>query len=644
MKKSSILYLIFFIFCSFSLKAQKAEVLSANKKYESYAYIDAIKSYERIVENGYKSADLYQKLGNSYFFNAELDKAAKWYKALIELKADVDPEYYFRYANCLRSIGKLAEANKMLEIYNKKSTSNKGALYIKDVNYLDKIEANSNRYKIKDAGINTRYSDYGSAFYGDSLLVFTSARDTNGLVKKKHTWTNQAFTQLYKVKLTDSTFNTGQPTNFSIKSPARINEASAVFTKDGNTMYFTRNNFINGKKGEDKHHTTLIKLYRATLVNGDWKEIVELPFNSDEYSTAHPALSPDQKTLYFVSDMPGTLGNSDIFKVAIQTDGTYGTPINLGAIINTPGRETFPWLSDENEMYFSSDTHSGLGGLDVFVAKIDDKGTFEEVQNLGRDINSPRDDFAYLINTKTRYGFFSSNRERGNGYDDIYQFFETKRLSPILCGYITDLATGLILPNAKVILYNDLHQPLDSAFADKEGYYEFKVKNSKTYTVTAQKEEYNTNGKTITIPKYELKNRLDIPLEKSKCKIVVGTDLAKCFGITMIYFDLDKSNIRPDAAVDLSKILDVLREFPTLKIDIRSHTDSRASFKYNEALSDRRAKSTRTWLIKQGIDPGRLTAKGFGEYRLVNRCADDVPCSEEEHQQNRRSEFIVVSI
>lgn len=626
--------------------AQRSEIAKADKKYDGYAFIDAIKSYERIVEKGYKSPDLYEKIANSYFYNAQLAQAAKWYGELIAAKPDTDPEYYFRYANCLRSIGEMDRANKMLKIYTERATTNKGELYIKDVNYLQKIDANSNRYKVKNAEINTQLADFGSAFYRDSSLVFTSSRNTSGADKKKHSWTNQLFTQLYEAKLYGDSLKTGTVTVFSKNINSKLNEASAIFTKDGKTMYFTRNNYLNGKKGKDKTNTVLLKLYKATLKNNEWGNIVELPFNSDDYSTAHPALSPDEKTLYFVSDMPGTLGASDIFKVSISQDGQYGTPTNLGPLINTAGRETFPFVSDENDIYFSSDTHSGLGGLDIFVSQIDpDDGSYCEVQNLGRDVNSPKDDFAYLINTKTRYGFFSSNREQGKGYDDIYQFYEHKKIAkPLLSGFIVDANTNKKIPEAKVLLYDHNHKLIDSMLSDNEGHYQFNVKNNKSYTVTAQKEEYNINGRSITIPRFEMDNKLDIPLEKNKCKMKVGGDLALCFNITQIYFDLDKSNIRPDAAIDLAKILQVLTEYPTMKIDIRSHTDSRATFKYNEALSDRRAKSTRNWLISKGINANRLTAKGYGEYRLVNRCADDVPCSEEEHQQNRRSEFIITQL
>ncbi|WP_348825100.1 OmpA family protein [Flavobacterium aestuarii] len=649
MKNITALYLAILNIFALSTYAQQGKIARADKKYDKYAYIDAIKTYERVAQKGYESPDMYQKIGNAYFFNSELGEATKWYQKLFAFEKDIDPEYYYRYAYCLKSAGQNEKAMEMLKIYNEKTgNKGKGEFYAKEVNYLDKIKANSGRYKIKDAGINTKYSDYGSSFYNESKLVFATSRDTGGLGQRKHSWNDQYFTNLYESNLTGDSLTPEKAVKFSKSVKSRFHEASAIFTKDGKTMYFTRNNYLDGKKGKDESKVTLIKIYKATFDNNDWTAISELPFNSNNYRTAHPSLSPDEKTLYFVSDMPGGFGESDIYKVSINTDGSYGNPVNLGNIINTPGKETFPYVTDENEIYFASDTHAGLGGLDIFVSKINPDGTFDEVQNVGADVNSPKDDFAYLINTKNRIGFFSSNRDGGKGYDDIYQFLETKRLTPKckpeLNGIVTDLITGLPVSNAKITLYNDLHKSINTTETDDKGYYSFVVDGEKTFSTRAEKMDYNTTEKTIAIKADDCKTQLDLFLEKALCKVSVGDDLGKCFGIKWIYFDLDKSNIRPEAALDLAKILDVMAQYPNMKIDIRSHTDSRASFKYNDGLSDRRAKSTKEWLVKNGINPDRLSYKGYGETQLVNNCSDGVKCSEEQHQQNRRSEFIITAL
>lgn len=648
MKSITVLSLTILHIFSLSSYAQKGKIVRAEKKYENYAYIDAIKTYEKVVQKGYASPDIYQKIANSYYFNAKLDEANTWYEKLFATKSDLDAEYYYRYAYCLKSVGQNEKAKEMLKIYNEKTDNQgKGEYYSREINYLDKIKANSGRYKIKDAGINTKYTDFGSSFYADKL-VFTTSRDTGGLGQRRHTWSDQYFTNLYESNLVGDSLIAQQPEKFSRKVKSKFHEASAIFSKDGKTMYFTRNNYLKGKKGKDGNRVTLIKIYKANFENEDWTNITELPFNSNNYSTAHPSLSPDEKTLYFVSNMPGTIGESDIFKVKINDDGTYSNPENLGDVINTPGKETFPFVTNEEEIYFASDTHPGIGGLDIFVSKINPDNTFGEVQNVGADVNSPKDDFAYLINTKKRIGFFSSNRDGGKGYDDIYQFLETKRLiekcKPVLNGIITELDSEQILPYTEVTLYDDQHNAIQTIETDENGQYSFDVENKKTYSVRADKIGYKPNEKAKNINDTDCKIQLDLAIEKDKCKVAIGDDLGKCFDIKWIYFDLNKSDITTEATLDLSKILIVMNDYPSMKIDIRSHTDSRASLKYNQNLSDKRAKSTKDWLIQNGINANRLTSKGYGETQLVNKCSDSVKCTEKEHKQNRRSEFIITAL
>lgn len=344
--------------------------------------------------------------------------------------------------------------------------------------------------------------------------------------------------------------------------------------------------------------------------------------------------------------MPGTLGQSDLYKVAINSDGSFAKPENLGKTINTEGRETFPFISGDNELYFASDGQPGLGGLDVYVSKINNDGTFSEAQNIGAPINGKQDDFAFVIDSKNRNGFFSSNREGGIGNDDIYRFTEIKKIlcQQILKGTTADLETGKTIENAKVTLLDANFNIKDQVVSDANGIYKFAVDCAKNYYVKAEKQDYETKEAAVTIKEQTGETNLDIMLEKRNKPINVGTDLAKTLDIPIIYFDLDKSVIRKDAAFELEKILVVMQQYPKMKIDVRSHTDSRQTVKYNMALSDKRAKSTVQWLIKNGIASDRLTGKGFGESQLVNKCSDGVPCTEKEHQQNRRSEFIITSM
>jgi len=654
--KTQTIFKIAFLLNIALVSAQEVKIKKANDEYNKFAYVDAIKTYEKVAEKGYKSAEIFQKLGNAYYFQSKLEDANKWYTELFAMNQEVEPEYYFRYAQTLKAVGDYKKADQMMAQFNAKNgTDLRGKLAKSQSDYLAEIKKNSGRYKIENAGINSQFSDYGAAFYKDEI-VFASAKDTGGIVSKKHNWTNQSFTNLYSASKSEEN-NLGTPEKFSKSVASKYHESTPVFTKDGNTMYFTRNNFLNGKKGRDSERTILLKLYKATKEGDKWTNVTELPFNSNEYSCAHPALSPDEKTLYFASNMPGAMGNkkqSDIFKVAIYAGNTYGTPENLGNKINTEGRETFPYITDNNELYFASDGHPGLGGLDVFVTQLKEDGSVGSIKNVGEPVNSSMDDFAFIINSKNKKGFVSSNRKEDNlGYDDIYKFIENtpmpKDCEQFLKGVVVDENSQEPIANAKVVLYDSVENKLKELTSDAQGKYDFgKVECDTKLKVRAEKPDYNTNEITVTIPNESGTTDSKVALELTKKPLEIGSNIAGPLGIDIIYFDLDKSNIRPDAAVELAKVLIFMTQNPTVKIDVRSHTDCRQTAKYNEALSDRRAKSTIAWLVKNGIDKDRLTGRGYGESQLVNDCGCEPtnasPCSEEQHQRNRRSEFIIVKL
>lgn len=632
--------------------SQKLKVAKADKEFDKFAYVDAIKTYERVFEKGYKSVDMLQKLGDAYYFKADLENAAKWYTELFALTQDLEPEYYYRYAQSLKSIKDYKKADEMLVKFNQKSGNDlRAKLATSQKDYLAQIKKNSGRYTVEDAGINSEFSDYGSTFY-NSKVIFTSARDTGSLTSRKHKWTGESFTNLYDAEI-GAEGALSKAERFGKKINSKYHESTPAFTQDGKTVYFTRNNYIDGKKGKDAQKSTLLKLYKATLQDDNWTDVTELPFNSDQYSVAHPALSADDKTLYFASDMPGTLGQSDLFKVTINADGTYTTPVNLGNVINTEGRETFPMITEKNELYFASDGHPGLGGLDIFVSKAEKDTTFKDVLNVGEPLNSSKDDFGFLIDTKSQIGYVSSNRDGGKGSDDIYKFKETKKIEYTcqqnLEGVVTDQVTGAPLAMVKVTLSDQDHKILKETTTDAEGKYNFgEVNCGAKYYIKTEVKDYNTKETPTLTAKETGKTYVPVELEKTLQEVKPGDDLAKVFKIKIIYFDLDKSNIRKDAANDLAKILDVLTENPTMELDIRSHTDCRQTAQYNLALSDRRAKATMKWLIEKGISKNRLTAKGYGESQLVNDCGceptNNSNCTEEQHQANRRSEFVITKL
>ncbi|MDQ6527941.1 OmpA family protein [Flavobacterium sp. LHD-85] len=638
----------------------------ADKKYEEYAYADAIKVYETLVSDQTTDQGIIQRLANSYYFNGELKSALKWYEQLFVINENQEAEYLYRYAQSLKSAGDYRKSDEILQKFNQKATAEKRADLIRsDKNYLEDIKENSGRFQIADAGVNSRYSDYGSVVYNNKI-VFTSARDTGGVVKANFQWTNRSFSRLYTADLMPDG-SVGKPELLVKRKKDNFNESSPIFTKDGRTMYFTRNNFTDGKRRSNDKNVTLLKLYKAELIDNIWQNIKELPFNSDQYSTAHPALSVDEKTLYFASDMPGTLGQSDIYKVAINEDGTFGTPENLGPAINTEARETFPFISGDNELYFASDGRPGLGGLDIFASRIKANGSYDEVLNVGEPVNSKQDDFAFSIDSKSRSGYFSSNRENGLGLDDIYRFTETRRLvcEQNLSGTVTDAETNEILANTSLTLFNEKFDPVGTITTDEKGNYIFPdLRCGKKYTIRTAKDDYNAKEVAVTILREKGETTQFISLNKvfkplvaktvaikktviSPVKIGsirVGADIAKLLNLPMNFFDLGKATIKKTSEPQLMKVVNLLNEYPTMKLDIRSHTDSRSSSESNQILSEKRAQSTKNWLIQKGISEDRLTAKGYGETQLVNKCADGVKCTEKQHMQNRRSEFIIVAM
>lgn len=623
----------------------------AEKGYDRWAYVNAIDLYEKVYKRGYSSQDLVEKLGNAYYFNARYSEAENYYQKLFseyEL-IDIPAEYFYRYAHTLQNVGNETEAKKYYDRFVKKvgEEIQISKIFKNEKDLQKQIQNNSGRVdNVTNLAINTPYADYGT-FVRENQFYYTSAKDTGNFVKKRHTWTGDAFTSLYAADVnTVESDSKSAMIKGAVKS--RLNESTAVITRDGKTMYFTRNNILKGKRRFDDKKSTKLKIYRAELVDNKWTNVSELPFNSNQFNTAHPTLSADEKTLYFSSDRPGGFGQGDLWKVSINGE-SFGKPENLGPEINTEARETFPFVVAD-ELYYSSNGRVGLGGLDIFVTKIKEDGKFSNVQNVGAPLNSSSDDFAYFIDKSTNKGFFSSNREGGKGNDDIYSFVENRQLildcNQNLHVKVVDGKTGKLISDAIVTLSDELYNQkgISKQYVDPTYNFNHSYECGDAYRIKAEKEGYITQEVLVSLPNESGLTEKTIVLEPVKLPFKEGDDLFKVLKLNPIYFDLDKHNIRHDAALELAKVLAVLEEYPTMEIDIRSHTDSRASHKYNEDLSSRRAKSTGEWLIEKGIKRSRLTWKGYGETQLINGCADGVNCTEEEHQLNRRSEFIITKM
>ncbi|PIB26907.1 hypothetical protein BFP77_14090 [Maribacter sp. 4U21] len=637
-KNIGIIFALFaFTFCS----AQQRKTKKAREDYQSYAFQEAIGKYEAMVKDGYADKEIYSNLGNANYYNANYEEAAKWYKKLFELTDEVDSGHFFRYAQSLKSLGDYKTSDTMMEKYAKVSSNeNRVTKFQDNVDYLKGIEEQSGRYTIKLLAINSKVSDFAPSMYRDQL-VFSSARDTGTTALRIDEWNNQPFLDLYVANKNDvESFDTVE--KLSKELNANTHESSTAFTKDGNTLYFTRNNSETGRRfSQDEKGVSRLKIYKAEYLDGVWKNIVELPFNSEDYSTAHPALSADEKKLYFSSDRPDTFGESDIYEVVIYEDGSYGEPKNLGPRINTEGRETFPFVTEEGILYFSSDGHPGLGGLDIFATQLSTNGS-GAVLNLGRPVNSDEDDLSFVQNSVDRQGFFASNRPGGMGSDDIYSFVENKPLSfkckKQLQGVTKNKEDGTVLTNAKIKLINANGIEVTSTVSDANGGFTLPIDClQKLKVVKSEKEDYE--GDIFEINSTFNFDANTVVLELQPLQTVKKR---KELVIAPIYFDFNKSAVRLDAQLNIEKIIDYLRKYPKAKLRIESHTDSRASKTFNQQLSVRRAQETKAYLVSKGIATDRIIAKGFGESNLVNDCDDRAVCSKQAHQLNRRSEFTIV--
>lgn len=619
---------------------------AADALFDKMYYVEAAKSYELSINNGDASKEILQRLGDAYYFNTKMSSASKWYGKLIaDYPNEVSAEYLFRYAQSLQGIQNYELAKKWMKAFaeKQKSTDPRAKNFsLKNVT-LEDIENIKPSFILENLDINSAYSDFGPMFYkGD--LVYSTTIDSSYYKTEKYGWNDQPFLNMQLGKISETQSNVTFKERFGKDITTKYHEACIAFSPDEKTIYFTRNNY-NGKLKRDSKGINNLKIFSATASensNGtvSWKDIQELPFNSDDYSVGHPSVSKDGKKLYFVSDMPGTIGSTDIFVVDILGNNQFSQPKNLGEKINTTGREMFLYITDQ-ALYFSSDGFLGLGGLDVFESRIND-GVFDAPANLGAPLNSNRDDFGYIVNESTNKGFVCSNRKTGKGDDDIYSF--ERSCNQAIGGYVFDAISNNRIAGAMVTLKNANGIKVAETVSQLDGKYNFNnnVNCNTSYTIEVSKENYNNNTKAIVTANSSGKTEALVGLDPAL--IVRENGLLK-IKIGIIYFDLDKSDIRYDAEIELNKVVLLMYQYNTVVIRIESHTDSRANDQYNLELSDRRAKATRDYLISQGVAPERIeSAIGYGETQLLNNCSNGIPCTEAQHQVNRRSEFIITKM
>lgn len=743
-----------------ALHAQSARLRAANRQFDNFSYLTAVRMYEDFLRgkaDPAESREALTKLGLCYRKLQDSRNAERVYAELIANYPDLESEVYLFYAQSLASNGKSREAQKMYSEYGRRQTQDirgkNGTIAHMDLSrfYLD-----SSSYRIQSLAINSRQADFSPMYYRQGL-VFVSSRDEGGVIKRVFNWNQTPFLDLYffpdtnqlripgfdpvirpqgtavlggggpaadqSVEIEAEAKPTSKAEKFSRTLNTKYHEGPMTFTKDQTFIVFTRNNGSKGKTGKSTDGVRKLKLYSAVMRGSKWHDVTELPFNSAEYSVGHPAFTPDDQRLYFVSDMPGGYGGTDLYVVEFN-NGQWGTPVNMGKEINTEGNEMFPYVDEAGNLYFASDGHQGLGGLDVFYAELRDGIAYRGIHNVGYPINSEKDDFGLITDRTRTTGYFSSNRRKGVSDDDIYSFrrackvlnilvFDAKTGRPLegadvrivrngynndlkvtsvegradLCldvntdyefkalkdGYATNSARFSTLTQSsnpemnisiyleksentvirgvvktevnqkpaegvKVTLRDDRSKSEQTVMTGPDGGYEFNVKPNAGYSITAEKNKYATKK-----ARYGKQKKVAVKPRTQPDSIGIYGE-GDVFQLKNIYYDLGKFFIRTDAARELDRVVALLKEYPTMKIELRSHTDARSGDAFNMRLSDQRARAAMDYLVSRGIQAARLTSRGYGENEIVNGCTDGVECSENEHQQNRRTEFKIIAV
>lgn len=739
--------------------AQSGRLKAANRQFENLNYLSAIRMYEEYIRLDKKKdpaerKEALTKLSYSYRRMQDSRNAERVYADLIKEYDDLESETYLYYAQALAQNSKYRDSQKMYSKYGEMQAADlRGRRFT--VSYMDvnRFYQDSSSYKVDYLPINSRQSDFSPMYYKNGL-VFVSARNEGGAIKRVFGWNQTPFLDLYFAPDTaelhraidpalrgEGTLGLGgalttnqvlesavkeekpltKTEQFSKTLNTKYHEGPVTFFKGEEKIIFTRNNYSKGRSRESSEGIVKLKLFTADFKKGSWGDVKELPFNSNEFSCGHPALLPDNTKLIFVSDMPGGFGGADLYIVEYR-NGEWGVPVNMGKEVNTEGNEMFPYVDENGNLYFSSDGHEGLGGLDVFFAEMKEGIPLKTVENLGFPINTDKDDFGFITNKDRTEGYLSSNRKRGMSDDNLYYFRRTCKQLNILVydadskvpleaadvritrngenkglqvtgmegkismcldanteyefkavkeGYMANsvrystrstskqqtqiaiyldkskgtLVRGIVkseltdkpVAGAKVILRNEKDKSEQSFITGEDGTYEFNVKPSADHKLIVQKDKYATNVNTI-------------PKSKGgKAPKVIENELGlygegEVFKIDNIYYDLNQYFIRPDAAAELDKLIPVMKQNPVMKIEVRSHTDSRSSDTYNQRLSQMRARAVVDYLMARGIDGKRMIAKGYGESQPVNGCVDGINCSEDQYQANRRTEFKVVAV
>ena len=636
----------------------------ADRHYESLSYHKAIKLYHKVLDQDPGNHRVKLKLAESYFKQNDPVKAEEWYAQVINKTYLVKSYHYLHYAQVLQSNGKFNSSLRWAKKYlgaNPKSEVAQNLVY--SLQNVDRYYQDSSKYVVTPVNFNSAAADFAPSYYNDGL-VFSSSRKQNLNLEKNYSWDKSKYLDLYYTEPSIAQEMFVEPTKLKGRVNSRLHEGPATFFQDDRRIIFTRNN---------PQEQSRLHLYAAELPTGSdqWEQIESLPFNSKNYSVGHPAMAASGAELYFVSDMPGGQGGTDIYKV-LYVRGNWGIPQNLGPEINTPGNEMFPFVDQDDKLYFASNGHPGLGGLDIYSVNL--KEETPVITNMGYPINSSKDDFGLIVNHDRKLGYYSSNR---SGNDDIYQFVENYETIEIMVQGVDGVSAEEMVVSLKSKGNNLITKAPDAA-----GKVTFDVIPEMDYEIVTEAPDYLTastslntsentpstvevlmetakpapsQGTLLTVNNMEgtssyiiTKERvIEISSEENESwlntlLIENNISIEDQVEINPIHYGFDQSNFESEYQTELDKLADLMTRFHNVEFELSSHTDSRGSQAYNKMLSQKRALSAEQYLIDQGVSKQRLFTMGYGEAKPLNECVDGHPCNNGKHLKNRRTEFRLV--
>lgn len=719
------------------LAAQSAMLRQGDRSYRSMSYLKAIEYYEMAFANTEPEVVHMRRLADCYWTLREFDRAEPWYARLAK-RDDAEARDLYRYAELARSKGRFAESDTtLLRFTALEPGDSRGQRKANSLERLSELmEEKGLSHQIMPVPFNSDRTDMSPFIQGDRIM-FASARMPEYLVKKHHTWNDQPFLNLYTGSVDDHGNVTGiRPMGDGLNTA--YHESNAILSSDGNELYFTRNNVLGGRKTAGSDGVNNLQLFVRTRTEDGWSKEVPFTHNHPDHSIGHPALSKDDRQLYFTSDAPNGHGGKDIWVCERDAEGNWGAPRNLGPEINTEGDEMFPYMHG-NFLYFASDGHLGFGGLDIFRVRLRDT-IVGEIENLNQPINGPNDDFGFCLDRTGDIGFLTSDRGGPIGGENIYLFRMHSRPEDerIWVGRVMDERTAQPVPYLTMRLLDEQRNELARAVTSELGIYQFDdpgipamVSTSIPGGVQAElplEEIAVSKFGDTELPDMYLNSTMDLPVNaiirdavtdefiagvavtvrdlrdgqtlfhgitnehgiaqgqipdrrfgddlflevtfardgyftvttevdfrvlmfleqalagpegQKMTPVMDGVDISAAMNLRPIFFEYDDDRITSSAAGELDLVAHVMEQDPFMRIDLRSHTDSRAGKDYNLALSQRRADNTKAYLVGSGIAAHRITARGFGESEIRNHCVDGVECTEAEHFENRRTEFII---